>query len=256
MTPTSINVQHPLRKPPSRFINGGRSVAIPRTLVKMAAIGSEIDRLAREAPIMPNPRTGLLGVGSPVTKEVLTAFLMVVHGPSGLRAHGQTLEIMVISKGAGDTSTSCSNRSGPSMLPPRKIRRELIMPPAKRPAAAAASAKKAPVAAKKAAAPAKKTIAAKAAPQVTITLKQMAAELAEGHNLPKKQAEGVLADLVTVATQHLKKGDKIRLTGLGILQVRPREARMGRNPATGESIKIAASKKIAFRPAKELKESV
>ena len=51
-------------------------------------------------------------------------------------------------------------------------------------------------------------------------------------------------------------GDKIRLTGLGILQVRALPARMGRNPATGEAIKIKASKKIAFRAAKELKESV
>jgi DNA-binding protein HU-beta len=62
--------------------------------------------------------------------------------------------------------------------------------------------------------------------------------------------------LVTLATRHLKKGDKIRLTGLGILQVRKRAARMGRNPATGEAIEIKASKKIAFRPAKELKEAV
>src|ERR1700722_2380716 len=132
------------------------------------------------------------------------------------------------------------------------------MPPAKKSAAATKKAA-APVkatAAKKAAAPAKKGVPAKAAPQVTITLKQIAAELADGHDLPKKLAEGMLSDLVTLATQHLKKGDKIRLTGLGILQVRAREARMGRNPATGESIKIAASKKIAFRPAKELKETV
>jgi DNA-binding protein HU-beta len=80
--------------------------------------------------------------------------------------------------------------------------------------------------------------------------------LAEGHDLPRKIAEAVLGDLVALATQHLKKGDKIRLTGLGILQVRARGARMGRNPATGASIKIAASKKIAFRPAKELNEAV
>ena len=66
----------------------------------------------------------------------------------------------------------------------------------------------------------------------------------------------MLGDLVTIATRHLKKGDKIRLTGLGILQVRKRAARMGRNPATGEAIKIKAGKKIAFRPAKELKEAV
>ena len=108
----------------------------------------------------------------------------------------------------------------------------------------------------KAAAPAKKSAPAKVAPQVTITLKQIAAELAEGHDLPKKVAELVLGDLVALATRYLKQGDKIRLTGLGILQVRARPARMGRNPATGASIKIAASRKIAFRPAKELKEAV
>jgi DNA-binding protein HU-beta len=120
----------------------------------------------------------------------------------------------------------------------------------------ASPAKKAAPAAKKAAATAKKAVPAKAAPQVTITLKQIAAVLTEGHDLPKKLAEAALGDLVTLATQHIKKGDKIRLTGLGILQVRARTARMGRNPATGESIKIGASKKIAFRPSKELKEAV
>ena len=66
----------------------------------------------------------------------------------------------------------------------------------------------------------------------------------------------MLGDLVTLTTRHLKKGDKIRLNGLGILQVRKRAARMGRNPATGEAIKIKASKKVAFRPARELKEAV
>lgn len=109
-------------------------------------------------------------------------------------------------------------------------------------------------AAKKAAASPKK--GAKAAAVATVTLKQIAAELAESHELAKRQAEAVLGDLVEVTARHLKKGDKVRITGLGILQVRKRAARMGRNPATGEAIKIKASKKIAFRPAKELKESV
>ena len=54
----------------------------------------------------------------------------------------------------------------------------------------------------------------------------------------------------------LKKGSRIRISGLGILRVRKRAARMGRNPATGESIKIKASKKIAFRASKDLKEAV
>jgi len=66
----------------------------------------------------------------------------------------------------------------------------------------------------------------------------------------------MLADLVTLVSKHLKKGDRIRIAGLGILQVRKRAARMGRNPATGEAIKIKASKKVAFRAAKELKEAV
>ena len=92
--------------------------------------------------------------------------------------------------------------------------------------------------------------------RITVTLKHLAAALSDSHDLPKKQAEAVLGDLVTLTTRHLKKGDKIRLTGLGILQVRKRAARMGRNPATGEAIKIKASKKIAFRAAKELKEAV
>ena len=120
-------------------------------------------------------------------------------------------------------------------------------------------AKKAAPAAKKSAAPAKAApakAAAKGAAVATVTLKHLAAALSESHSLPKKQAEAVLGDLVTLTTKHLKKGDKVRLAGLGILQVRKRAARMGRNPATGEAIKIKASKKIAFRPAKELKEAV
>jgi DNA-binding protein HU-beta len=61
---------------------------------------------------------------------------------------------------------------------------------------------------------------------------------------------------VALTARHLKKGARLRLTGLGILQVRHRAARMGRNPATGEAIRIKASRKIAFRPAKELKDSI
>ena len=84
----------------------------------------------------------------------------------------------------------------------------------------------------------------------------LAANLADSHELPKKKSVEMLTDLVGLLTKHLKKGDKIRIGGLGILQVRKRAARMGRNPATGEAIKIKASKKVAFRAAKELKEAV
>ena len=79
--------------------------------------------------------------------------------------------------------------------------------------------------AKKAAA--KKAAPAKSAVQATITLKHLAAALADSHDIAKKQAEAVLGDLVTLTTRHLKKGAKIRLTGLGILQVRKRAATDG-----------------------------
>ncbi|CAN5345961.1 HU family DNA-binding protein [soil metagenome] len=99
-------------------------------------------------------------------------------------------------------------------------------------------------------------MAKKAATPATITLKHLAAALAEEHELSKKTAEAILGDLVSKITKHLKKGERIRIVGLGILQVRKRAARMGRNPATGEAIQIKASKKVAFRAAKELKEAV
>lgn len=107
---------------------------------------------------------------------------------------------------------------------------------------------------KAAAAPAKAAKAAK--PATTVTLKHIAASLAEEHEMSKKQAEAVLSGMIDQVVKNLKKGNRIRIVGLGILQVRKRAARMGRNPATGEAIKIKASKKVAFRAAKELKEAV
>ncbi|MEZ5987134.1 MAG: HU family DNA-binding protein [Hyphomonas sp.] len=136
---------------------------------------------------------------------------------------------------------------------------------AKKPVATKAAAKPAAKAAtttrKTAAKPAAKAAAkpaAAAAPKkvVTVTLRQLAAELADTHGLTKKQTEAILGDLVTMTTKRLKKGEKVRFTGLGTMEVRKRPARMGRNPATGEAIKIKASKKVAFRVAKELKETV
>jgi DNA-binding protein HU-beta len=91
---------------------------------------------------------------------------------------------------------------------------------------------------------------------VTVTLKHLAADIAESQDLSKKRAEAVLTEMVELVTKHLKKGDRVRIVGLGILQVRKRAARTGRNPATGEPIHIKASKKVAFRPVKELKEAI
>lgn len=111
---------------------------------------------------------------------------------------------------------------------------------------------KKPVAAKK---PAAAAAAKKAQPDV-MTLKHIAAEISEAHEMPKKQAEAVVSDFIDRMGGHLKKGKKLRISGLGILQVRSRPARKGRNPATGEAIKIKASKKVAFRPSKDLKDRV
>ncbi|MEQ1648875.1 MAG: HU family DNA-binding protein [Hyphomicrobiaceae bacterium] len=121
----------------------------------------------------------------------------------------------------------------------------------------AKKAAKAPVkAAVKVAAKAPAKSAVKAVKAPTITLKNLGNDLAEAHQMNKKQTNLMLNELVERITKHLKKGDRIRMAGLGILQVRKRPARMGRNPATGEAIKIKASKKVAFRAAKELKQAV
>jgi len=90
----------------------------------------------------------------------------------------------------------------------------------------------------------------------TMSTRQLAAALADKHELSKKAANELMEDLTGMITKQLKMGVRIRLNGLGILQVRRRAARMGRNPATGEAIKIKASKKVAFRAAKELKQSI
>jgi DNA-binding protein HU-beta len=113
------------------------------------------------------------------------------------------------------------------------------------------TAKKAPA---KKAAPKPKAGAVKT--QEVLTIKHLAAELSEAHEVPKKQAEALVNDFIDRMGGHLKKGKKLRISGLGILQVRARPARKGRNPATGEAIKIKASKKVAFRPSKDLKDRV
>jgi DNA-binding protein HU-beta len=94
------------------------------------------------------------------------------------------------------------------------------------------------------------------ATQPTVTLKQIAGELAEKHELSKKQAQALFDDMIVSFGKNLKKGNRIRIAGLGILQVKQTKARMGRNPATGEPIKIPAKRKVAFRVSKDLKESV
>ena len=96
----------------------------------------------------------------------------------------------------------------------------------------------------------------KPAPAATVTLKHLSAGLAEKHEMDKKQADTVVADVFEMLVTHLKSGDRLRIGGLGVLEVKNRPARLGRNPATGAAIQIQASKKIAFRAAKELKDAI
>jgi DNA-binding protein HU-beta len=89
-----------------------------------------------------------------------------------------------------------------------------------------------------------------------VTTKDLAAALSEQHQLTKKQGLEMMDDLIGMITKHLKKGERVKISGLGILLVRNRAARMGRNPMTGEAIKIKASKKVAFRASKDLKMAI
>ena len=98
--------------------------------------------------------------------------------------------------------------------------------------------------------------AAKPTAPKSITTKHLAYELAEQHQLSKQLSLEMMEELIGMITTHLKKGERVKLVGLGILQVRNRAARMGRNPMTGEAIQIKASKKVAFRASKDLKMAI
>ena len=95
-----------------------------------------------------------------------------------------------------------------------------------------------------------------------VTLKHLAEWAGYNHGVAKKQAIEMFAGFVADIGRVLKKGSKIRIPNLGVLQVRirpARPARKGRNPATGEEIQIKASKaskKVAFRVAKGLSEAI
>ena len=102
--------------------------------------------------------------------------------------------------------------------------------------------------------PAGKVPAKPAAP--IVTTKHFSAEFGDRHSMDKKQAEAAVAGVFETLVVHLKSGDRVRIAGLGTLEVKDRPARMGRNPATGEAVQIKATKKVAFRVAKDLKDAL
>jgi DNA-binding protein HU-beta len=85
---------------------------------------------------------------------------------------------------------------------------------------------------------------------------QLVAAVADATNKTKKEAAEVLEAVLETVTAALKRGDKVTLTGFGTFEVRNRAARPGRNPQTGETIQIPATKVPAFKAGKALKDAV
>lgn len=85
---------------------------------------------------------------------------------------------------------------------------------------------------------------------------ELIAALADKTGSSKADADRSIAALIDIVTSSLKKGDNVQLVGFGTFEVRKRAARNGRNPATGETIKIKASKQPAFKAGAGLKATV
>ena len=85
---------------------------------------------------------------------------------------------------------------------------------------------------------------------------ELVAAMADQAGLSKKDAEKALKAFTDVVAEELKKGEKIQLVGFGTFEVAERPAREGRNPRTGETMKIAASKAPKFKAGKALKDIV
>ena len=85
---------------------------------------------------------------------------------------------------------------------------------------------------------------------------ELFSHFADRFEVKRTQAREFFDELTMLSEKELKRSGEFVLPGMVKLVVQKRKARMGRNPATGEAIKIKASKKVAFRAAKELKEAV
>ncbi len=84
----------------------------------------------------------------------------------------------------------------------------------------------------------------------------LVATVAERAGLTKKDSEKAVNAVIDSIQDALKQGDKVALVGFGTFEVRARKPRMGRNPQTGQSIKIPASKVPAFKAGKQLRDAV
>ena len=85
---------------------------------------------------------------------------------------------------------------------------------------------------------------------------ELAETLVAGHAMSKADARKVVDDLFAAIITAAQKGDEVSLSGFGKFKVKDSPAREGRNPANGETIQIAASRKLAFVPAKAVKDAL
>ena len=85
---------------------------------------------------------------------------------------------------------------------------------------------------------------------------ELADHIAESHGLTKVAAKAIVDDTLTAIVTAASKGDEVALAGFGKFKVQHRAARTGRNPQTGAPVKIAASKKLSFTPAKAVKDTL
>lgn len=89
-----------------------------------------------------------------------------------------------------------------------------------------------------------------------MTKSELLSTLAEQTGFKKTEVANVMAALVSTVYKTLKKEKKIKLEGLGIMQLRDRKARLARNPRTGEMVKVPAKKVVKFRVTKDMKEAI
>jgi DNA-binding protein HU-beta len=120
--------------------------------------------------------------------------------------------------------------------------------PAKKPAA-----KKAPA---KAAAPASKSVKVTAPAGKAITQSALLQLVADHNEMSKAEAKRFVEGYLDVVKAHVLKGVKVKIGDIGMIMVRSRKARMGRNPQTGAPVKIKASKKLAFRQSATMREEI
>lgn len=137
----------------------------------------------------------------------------------------------------------------------RKVAKKAKAPAKKAPAKKSAKKTTAKKAAKAAPAPSKPVKVGVPAGK-TITASALLQAIADHNGVKKSEAKAFVEGYFDVVKAHVLKGVKVKIGDLGMILIRSRKARMGRNPQTGEPVKIKASKKLAFRQSAVMKAQV